>query len=115
MSNNYYLIKRCGSCGHIERVHIGKASSGWAFALHVEPDEPAFPSTLSDWEDRLAASAADGWSIVCEYGDAYTAIEMVSLIRLRPFNGSLKRYPTADRYFVDALIDGVDLVSGSFS
>src|SRR6478609_5246869 len=52
MGTNYYLHENvCPHCGRSdERLHIGKSSYGWVFALHVMPDSGIHG--LPDWIDR---------------------------------------------------------------
>ena len=49
MGTNYYHTRNV--CGHCHRGdeprHIGKSSYGWAFALHVDPDNGIH--SLEDW------------------------------------------------------------------
>jgi len=49
MGTNYYLCpNRCSHCGRSdEKKHIGKSSAGWAFALHVYPEDGI--KDLADW------------------------------------------------------------------
>lgn len=41
MSTNYYIQYRdCACCGAVgKRIHLGKSSIGWTFALRVSPDK----------------------------------------------------------------------------
>jgi hypothetical protein len=52
MGTNYYLREdACQHCGRSdERLHIGKSSAGWCFALHVIPEEGI--NSLDDWRIR---------------------------------------------------------------
>lgn len=56
MGTNFYLCpNRCSHCGRSdEKKHIGKSSAGWAFSLHVYPDEGI--RDLGDWLLRLQDS-----------------------------------------------------------
>lgn len=49
MGTNYYLCpNRCSHCGRSdEKKHIGKSSAGWAFSLHVYPED--IIRDLNDW------------------------------------------------------------------
>lgn len=81
MGTNYYLYGRppCSACGReYDRMHIGKSSMGWYFALHVIPE--AGIVCLADWEARWAR---DGAYIEDEYGERVTPIEMRKTIVAR--------------------------------
>ena len=51
MGMNYYLkVNPCRHCGHAAtKLHIGKSSYGWTFALHVIPEYGL--NDLPDWEE----------------------------------------------------------------
>lgn len=75
----------CGSCGDGEppkRLHIGKSSAGWTFALRVYPDGDSEqgPKSLDEWREWFAVPGA---TIVDEYGAAVTPAEMVKWITER--------------------------------
>lgn len=73
VGTNYYLdLKVCEHCGRGgDRIHIGKSSVGWVFALHVYPDRG-----IRDLEDYLPLFEAEGSKITDEYGKPVTAWEM---------------------------------------
>lgn len=80
MGTNYYLVKPesepCPHCGRTdpeERLHIGKSSAGWCFALHVEPDDRTHPQTLGQWVVRWSKP---GVHIEDEYGERVTPEQM---------------------------------------
>ena len=79
MSTNFYAVEftgSCPTCGHeasSSRRHIGKRSSGWTFALHIYPDEGI--NSIEDWKLIF-----DDKSIVDEYGNMFSAAEMVDII-----------------------------------
>lgn len=76
MGTNYYLVYNetiddtCPCCGHEivkkKELHLGKSSSGWAFTLHVYPEQG-----IHTWGDVLyeilQATGKGGW-IKDEYG-----------------------------------------------
>lgn len=64
MGTNYYLeFEACAACGHPkDRMHIGKSSMGWVFALHVYPDKG-----IRDLPDWVALFDKTGTRIVDEY------------------------------------------------
>lgn len=78
MGTNYYATSQpCPHCGRTdEPVHIGKSAAGWAFALHVIPDEGLI--TLDAWvkylEDKVIAD---------EYGNQLSLDEMLNKITKR--------------------------------
>lgn len=82
MGTNYYLLRGiCECCDRErERLHIGKSSAGWVFALHVEPDNPTHPQELDGW--RLAWSEP-GVKIIDEYGGVVSAADMEDRITRR--------------------------------
>jgi hypothetical protein len=67
MGTNYYVeLEKCPCCGHSKkRLHLGKLSAGWVFALQVLPDEGL--SHLCDWSNLITQTRA---AIVDEYGEA---------------------------------------------
>ena len=81
MGTNFYLDTNvCPTCGHpAERLHIGKSSGGWCFALHVDDKH----QDLDDW---IAAWSQPGAVISDECGDTVDAAAMFSKIteRARP-------------------------------
>jgi hypothetical protein len=83
MGTNYYLeIEKCPCCGHAKgRLHLGKMSAGWCFALQVyppDPDNPYLPedglNCMADWDWYIKAVRPD---IVDEYG---TAVDWPTLL-----------------------------------
>lgn len=82
MGTNYYWYETgtCPHCGRdCEPLHIGKASGGWTFALHVHDEI----KTLDDWRERWNRP---GSVIKNEYGEKVPAEEMLSIVteRSRP-------------------------------
>jgi hypothetical protein len=88
MGTNYYLIpESCPTCGHEEEArHIGKSSAGWAFALHVYPDEEIH--TLDDWKLLWNKPGA---RIKNEYEDAVPVEHMERIIVDRVWEGQHRR------------------------
>lgn len=83
MGTNYYLEEdRCLHCDRAERLHIGKSSAGWVFALHVIPDEGI--NSLEDWEERWSRPNV---RIVDEYNRDLTPAEMMLCITTRSGHG----------------------------
>jgi len=88
MGTNYYAVKLesapCESCGRYdvaERVHIGKSSVGWCFALHVIPEMGIH--TLEDWKTFLRQPRIQ---IEDEYGAPWGLQEMLDRITKRGRN-----------------------------
>lgn len=86
MGTNYYLEGgACGHCGQplpdAPRLHIGKSSMGWAFTLHIIPEDGI--NNLFDWIERWERPNA---RIVDEYGRAVTPYDMLKTVvkRHRP-------------------------------
>ena len=81
MSINYYLQERppCECCNRpYERLHIGKSSGGWCFALHVIPNRGIF-----DLEDWKIIWSQHGGVITDEYGEVVSKEEMLKIITER--------------------------------
>ena len=77
MGTNYYLEKKdpCPHCGRgFDRLHIGKFSNGWIFALHVIPELHLFD--LRDWQKFW-----EGEKIFDEYGQEFSGEDMLKLIK----------------------------------
>lgn len=88
MGTNYYLHENtCKHCGRSdERLHIGKSSAGWCFALRIHPDQGI--NDLPDWGERWNRGI-----IKNEYGDVISPEDMLSAITERespmPFDDRL--------------------------
>lgn len=102
MGTNYYWTAAhnpdaCPTCGRADspppRIHIGKSSAGWCFALHVYPDDPPMPlpkpplehrpKNLDEWHKLFAQP---GSQIEDEYDREYTAAEMTEVITKRDWS-----------------------------
>lgn len=85
MGTNYYLTKKCTSCNHEEKIHIGKSSAGWCFGLHVYPKEenktigelPIIIESLHDWSNWFKKP---DWKILNEYGEEFHCLDMIKII-----------------------------------
>lgn len=82
MGTNFYWIRpaapACSACGRYdedERVHIGKGSCGWKFALHV--GDHGAPDDIDGWREKWAEP---GTLIVNEYGEKLTPVEMLEVV-----------------------------------
>ena len=86
MGTNYYLLTDiCPHCGkEKERIHIGKSSAGWCFALHVIPGLNL--NSLEDWRVRFSVLSN---IIVDEYEHIISVEEMLHIITER-------EHPTRD-------------------
>lgn len=81
MGTNYYLEEKapCGECGReFDRLHIGKSSGGWVFALHIHPEIGI--NDLPDWVDRWKKPGA---RIFDEYGKQVDPKDMLLVIMVR--------------------------------
>lgn len=127
MGTNYYWIMdpppACSTCNRRDpegKLHIGKASAGWAFALHVwtyDDIEPVLVTQPRDLDGWLTLFGLEGSRIVDEHGQEMTVDEMIGVITVRTWQGG----PPANR----AAFDGVrcvgygngpwDLITGEFS
>lgn len=96
MGTNFYLesTARLPAAFDRTRIHIGKSSAGWCFALHVYPHflcdyevsevDHHRPVNLGQWLALMEATAADGSArIVDEYGSLLSKDEMVERITQR--------------------------------
>jgi hypothetical protein len=117
MGTNYYLLfDVCPHCGRpADKLHIGKSSAGWCFALHVEPSIPDHPKSLDDWQ-RLWEQPAN--RITDEYGKTWMPSDMLLKIRDRlPYSLGIQ----LNRSRIDGVHcighgDGTyDLITGEFS
>jgi hypothetical protein len=78
MGTNYYLEAQpaCKCCGRpFERLHIGKSSAGWVFALKVHPDLQI--NDLPDWYELWVKPES---KIEDEYGKSVSADEMLAVV-----------------------------------
>ncbi len=81
MGMNYYLHTKppCECCkGAYGRLHIGKSSAGWCFALHVIPEEE-----INDLEDWRVLWSQPWARIEDEYGDPVSADMIEDIITER--------------------------------
>lgn len=112
MGTNFYLQEEtCPHCGRGDPgFHIGKSSSGWAFALHIIPN--AGINGLDDWRVRWNKPGA---VITDEYGDILEPFEMEDRILNRSHPRGLSRH-TIDGKHCTGHGDGTyDLLMGDFS
>ena len=72
MGTNFYMtIEACESCGRGDRIHIGKSSAGWRFAI---------PDNLGTWEDFKATIRNPLHTIEDEYGGVWNPERLIQLI-----------------------------------
>lgn len=85
MGTNYYLQEEtCAHCGRgPDKLHIGKSSAGWCFALHIIPEIGL--TDLDAWRERWNRPGA---VITDEYDDIITPEKMESNILNRSWKGS---------------------------
>jgi hypothetical protein len=114
VGTNYYWHERlkCKCCNRpYPKKHIGKSSFGYAFALHIYPEEGIY--NLNDWQKLF--NVPNSW-ITNEYGEIVSTINMNNVI-LRP---KAKK----EEIFVHCEVDGkhcigneyrVDYIVGEFS
>ena len=80
MSTNYYAHINLG--GPVVKLHIGKSSAGWCFALCVHPEHGI--NSLADWRTVWEQPQV---TIVDEYGDVWTVADLVDTITNREWRG----------------------------
>lgn len=115
MGTNYYIVgqKPCKTCGHSEeRKHIGKSSSGWAFSLHIYPEEGI--GTLVDWADYFLGLQG-GLRIQDEYRRVLSTSEMMACITDRSHPDGLARADIDGTFCVGHEGETWDLIIGDFS
>lgn len=108
MGVNYYVHgAQCLACGHVDtRLHIGKKSVGWCFALRVHPFLDIHD--LTDWVVFWDGTARE---IVDAYGRRVSAAEMYRIIAEPPACAPLAQYIrrvdwTADWYRENEAVPG---------
>lgn len=82
MGTNYYWAQKppCSCCNRpFPKLHIGKASAGWCFALHVYTDMGG-PYSLDGWQSLFSIP---GSHIEDEYGNIISIAEMLDIITNR--------------------------------
>lgn len=94
MGTNYYLKTNiCEKCGRSDKIHIGKSSAGWCFALHVtESYEDPQIQSLDDWKKLWSQP---GTKIENEYGEEVTPDQMLNIITNRSGKTDLPDKPEA--------------------
>jgi len=110
MGTNYYAtIERCEHCNRSTEVHLGKASGGWRFSLHVTDDLPNIEAWSSVFKD---GSGVDGKPpyIKDEYGRDVQWSEIVEWMN-RTKDG--RCHADVDRQAVRG--DLCDYIHGEFS
>lgn len=108
MGTNFYHVEQppCECCKReYPSRHIGKSSMGWAFALHVYPDDGI--NSLDDWEQRLKSGA-----IFDEYGARISRDEMIERVVNRP---GTRRRPIDGDHCIGHGPGTWDLIIGDFS
>lgn len=115
MGTNYYHVQNakpeCECCKRpfeTEKVHIGKSSVGWVFALHVIPEKGIV--SLADW--ALLWLDRDSY-IEDEYHARLTPQEMLSRIVGR--GAGLQRTPIDGKHCIGHGAGTYDLIVSEFS
>ncbi len=112
MGTNYYLHRDC--CPHCgrgdDRLHIGRSSAGWCFALHVDHEEGI--NSLDDWKAIWSLPNA---KIIDEYGRQHTPEEMLATITERSHPRGLSRHRVDMRHCIGSGDGTYDLIPGEFS
>lgn len=97
MGCNYYLLQpSCGHCGKSgDRLHIGKSSAGWVFAVHLIPERNL--NCLNDWIQFIKVNTGIGWTLVDENDKPITLSDLVNTITNRSWSAPTEH---DDRYSV---------------
>ena len=129
MGTNYYAqedsCETCNRCAEEKRYHIGKASGGWRFSLHVKGNITDYNtqdyelpagsfSCLEDWKHYLSA---DNVKIFDEYSCEYTLDDLLEIITERSWGGQPEdlRYHIIDNKWCLGTEGGTwDLIAGHF-
>ena len=81
-TNYYFTTDTCPMCGHsATKIHIGKSSAGWCFALAIHPELGI--NSLADWEEFWQSKIG---VIRNEYGELLTNDQMVDIITNRSWD-----------------------------
>lgn len=108
MGMNYYLLENCcDKCGRSDKLHIGKSSWGWAFALHIDKSENL--TCLRDWQERWSKP---GVKLVDEEDREVSVGEMERIITKRV---NVKRHDVDGRHCIAHGEGTYDLITGYFN
>lgn len=116
MGTNYYMKRSTGAGRPVDSfegtelentplLHIGKASAGWRFALHVYPER-----RIRDLRDWTKLWDEPGTKIYNEYGGEVSASDLIRIIVSR---AGERRRPLDDFCVDRGLV--ADYVQGDFS
>ena len=82
-TNVYAEINACPHCGvPEEKLHVGKFSGGWVFALQVYPERGL--NNLADWENFAYQNPK--LTLIDEYGEIYSIFRLVDAIQNRKWS-----------------------------
>lgn len=107
MGTNYYArINKCESCGRFDKIHIGKSSIGWRFAVEIHEEYYKSLEELWKFLDKLDVELFN------EYGERKDIEEFFNLIENKKDGRSrFENYP--EYKYADC--EDADLQKGSFS
>lgn len=85
MGTNYYWSSNpCEACGvSKKKLHVGKSSAGWVFALRVHHDEGIH--SYGDWAERFPHGIIND-----EYGRPVSTEEMIKVITERSWKSEVE-------------------------
>lgn len=89
MGTNYYVEDKseyCEHCGRgMKKLHLGKSSASWCFALHVYPEKG-----INNWDDILKYIV--GKEIKDEYGYTISLSKFIDIVTNRSWEFSRDDY-----------------------
>ena len=76
MGINYYAeFGRCLCCERCEKIHIGKQSKGWRFAIHIHPEYYKSSDEMYKFLDKKDVNIFDEYENLIELIDLFKMIE----------------------------------------
>ncbi len=107
MGTNYYAeLNFCPNCERFDKIHLGKSSAGWKFAIEIHE---LYYKSFEEFADFIQKEEV---KIYDEYGEEFTANELLDIIFLKQKGRShFEDYPKS-KY---KNCEEADLNNGAFS